>query len=194
MIPCGRSSASKYRSNRDIPVSTSIWVRFQPGRGGGRGGSRMNMTWNNGLRLESRSGCRLFTTSSIGTSPREQRRRALQLPPPVVQSARGRRFPQPSDLPEGEVPVLDARLPKGRGPAPDASLVERRELREEHGVHRHAVEDHLVQGDVEAVLFVAETDQAEPRQRSSNEVDRPPGIFGGQPQCLRFPFDLRQGA
>src|SRR2546427_400756 len=48
MIPCGRSSASKYRSNREIPVSTSIWVRFQPGRGGGRGGSRMNMTWNNG--------------------------------------------------------------------------------------------------------------------------------------------------
>ena len=51
-----------------------------------------------------------------------------------------------------------------------------------------------MQGDVEAVLFVAETDQAEPRQRSSNQVDRPPGILGGQPQCLRFPFDLRQRA
>ncbi len=122
-----------------------------------------------------------------------QRGEPLQLPPPVGKMPLEPRSLQPLPLPRGVVRVLDRELREGGRPALAERLVQGPQLPSEH-LHRPTVGDDVVRAQHEAMVVLAEPQQAPADEGPLGKAERTLGLDDGQPLDLGGLLGRRESA
>ncbi len=113
----------------------------------------------------------------------EHRRRTGQAGPPVGQLGLQHLPTEPAALPDRVVPVLDRELRQGGRAALQAGIVEGAQLPRQHP-QRPAVADHVVHGQQEELLRLAQAHQGRAQQRSAGKVEGMQSLRARQPAGL----------